>query len=194
MQNSMRLTQAKRAGQRQSGPRKGSDFLSKINLIIKKCTSQNHQRPKRYASTVSTTRSNPVNEEVERVRTRLKEMELKAKAVNSETPAKKSASVNGAINKQTDEDSPSKPAKPAPKKQCPYCLRKFPANLLNDHKKTCTCRIVTCKYCGKGRMARQIATHEKFCDKRPKDSDAKATNKDIAKKSNTAPKRFRCEC
>ena len=90
--------------------------------------------------------------------------------------------MNGAINKQTDEDSPSKPAKPAPKKQCPYCLRKFPANLLNDHKKTCTCRIVTCKYCGKGRMARQIATHEKFCDKRPKDSDAKATNKEIAKK------------
>ena len=61
------------------------------------------------------------------------------------------------------------PVKPAPKKQCPYCLRKFPGNLLNEHKKTCTCRIVTCKFCGKGRMARQITTHEKFCDKRPKD-------------------------
>ena len=32
-------------------------------------------------------------------------------------------------------------------------------------------------------MARQIATHEKFCDKRPKDGDAKATSKDNAKKS-----------
>ena len=30
----------------------------------------------------------PVNEEVERVRTRLKEMELKAKAINSQTPGK----------------------------------------------------------------------------------------------------------
>jgi hypothetical protein len=84
-------------------------------------------------------------------------MELKAKAINNQTPGKDVSGKNkasGGVNTTTairtttknnnsnnDEESPAKPTKPAPKKQCPYCLRKFPGNLLNEHKKTCTCRL-----------------------------------------------------
>jgi hypothetical protein len=117
----------------------------------------------------------PVNAEVEKVRKRLKEMEAKATSISSSLMGKKDPSKKGPA-----EDKTVNPSKPPPKKQCPYCLRKFPGPALAEHKANCSCRIVACVHCGKGRMARQIATHEKFCDKRPQ-PEASSTEATAAK-------------
>ena len=114
-----------------------------------------------------------LNPEVEKVRQRLKEMEAKARPDSGAEKAPEEA-----------------PAKPPPKKQCPYCLRKFPPAALPEHKQNCTCRIVACKHCGKGRMARQIGTHERFCDKRPEASNAASKT---ASTQSTRSKKFKCK-
>ena len=118
------------------------------------------------------------------MRTRLKEMELKAKAVNSETPAKKCLSEWG-HQQTTDEDSPSKPAKPAPKKQCPYCLRKFPANLLMTIKKHAHVALLHANIVAREEWRDKSLPMKSFAIN-AKRQRCKATNKDLAKKSKTA--------
>ncbi len=54
--------------------------------------------------------------------------------------------------------------------QCPFCLKRFEAAVLTKHKTNCDCRTVHCQYCGKGRMARQLKTHEQFCDQNPRNA------------------------
>ena len=56
------------------------------------------------------------------------------------------------------------------RQQCPFCLKRFEASVLVSHKINCDCRTVHCQYCGKGRMARQLKTHEQFCDQNPKNA------------------------
>jgi hypothetical protein len=53
------------------------------------------------------------------------------------------------------------------RQQCPFCLKRFEPDVLVNHKINCDCRTVHCQYCNKGRMARQLKTHEQFCDQNP---------------------------
>ena len=63
-----------------------------------------------------------------------------------------------------------KTAKQKERLQCPFCLKRFDAEALPKHKANCDCRTVHCQFCGKGRMARQLKTHEQFCDQNPKNA------------------------
>ena len=56
------------------------------------------------------------------------------------------------------------------RQQCPFCLKRFEPDVLVNHKINCDCRTVHCQYCNKGRMARQLKTHEQFCDQNPQNA------------------------
>jgi hypothetical protein len=84
------------------------------------------------------------------------------KAVSSSS-SQASSSSSGA-NKKTMKKAMEE------RQQCPFCLKRFEADVLVNHKINCDCRTVHCQFCGKGRMARQLKTHEQFCDQNPKNS------------------------
>ena len=135
------MTQAKRADAEAKRAQERQKILKQNKLNKTTASSTTTTTSSKKSTTSSSTTSyktkkkastKPVNEEVERVRTRLKEMELKAKAINNQTPGKDVSGKNkasGGVNTTTatgtttknnnsnnDEESPAKPTKPAPKK------------------------------------------------------------------------------